>query len=368
VSSSGSWNSDDGKLYFSGVKDRVQILAEEAVNLDLTVSRAGTLVIKEIYNGGTSKAPAEGTLQNDQYVIIYNNYHLPISLEGWSFGKIEPGNSTTNNTWWLTPNADGTNAFPSYVPVGDCVWEFPKASDSGEEFVVEPYGQVVLVTNGAVDHSAEFPLSVNLNKSDYFITYDNQLFTHEMYHPTPGNQIRTDHYLDALRKLGQSTGYGMSVSCPGILLFKVADNAGTTLAQYVSDDANTPLLPSSSTNRMLKVPYDWVRDAVEVFREGATNNAKRFAPEADGGFVYLSQSYLGHTLYRNVDKEATLAIEGNEAKLVYNYSLGNDPSGIDAEASIKNGCKIVYKDTNNSTNDFHERSVQSLHKSAPINQ
>jgi hypothetical protein len=119
---------------------------------------------------------------------------------------------------------------------------------------------------------------------------------------------------------------------------------------------------------MLKVPYDWVRDAVEVFNGSSNNNNKRFSPEADGGFVYLSKNYLGHTLYRNVDKEATLAIEGNEDKLVYNYTLGNDPSGIDAEESIKNGCKIVYKDTNNSTNDFHERTVQSLHNSAPINQ
>ena len=73
---------------------------------------------------------------------------------------------------------------------------------------------------------------------------------------------------------------------------------------------------------------------------------------------------MGYTLYRNVDKEATEAIKENEGKLVYNYSLGvegsTDPSGIDAEASIKNGARIIYKDTNNSTVDFHLRSKASL--------
>ena len=37
-----------------------------------------------------------------------------------------------------------------------------------------------------------------------------------------------------------------------------------------------------------------------------------------------------------------------------------DPSGIDAEASIRNGAHIIFKDTNNSTVDFHERQQCSL--------
>jgi len=37
-----------------------------------------------------------------------------------------------------------------------------------------------------------------------------------------------------------------------------------------------------------------------------------------------------------------------------------DISGIDAEASLKNGAHIIYMDTNNSTNDFHERLKCSL--------
>ena len=75
-------------------------------------------------------------------------------------------------------------------------------------------------------------------------------------------------------------------------------------------------------------------------------------------------NFQGHSLYRNVDKAATEALPENKDKLVYNYALGvddsSDPSGIDAEASIKNGAHIIYQDTNNSTNDFHERQACSL--------
>ncbi len=44
----------------------------------------------------------------------------------------------------------------------------------------------------------------------------------------------------------------------------------------------------------------------------------------------------------------------------YGTDGSTDPSGIDAEASLKNGARIIYQDTNNSTNDFHQRKQASL--------
>ena len=57
-------------------------------------------------------------------------------------------------------------------------------------------------------------------------------------------------------------------------------------------------------------------------------------------------------------------------EVFYNYAGGTeaeeggstDPSGIDAEASIAKGAHIIYKDTNNSKNDFHQRKVSSIKK------
>ena len=114
----------------------------------------------------------------------------------------------------------------------------------------------------------------------------------------------------------------------------------------------------------LKVPTEWILDGVEVYAAGKMDdNKKRLTAEVDGGYVKLT-NYLGHAVYRNVDKEATEALAENAGKLVYGYTLGadgdTDPSGIDAEASMKNGAHIVYLDNNNSSLDFHERQKCSL--------
>jgi hypothetical protein len=104
-------------------------------------------------------------------------------------------------------------------------------------------------------------------------------------------------------------------------------------------------------------------DGVEVFGESyVASSKKRFPSSIDAGSVLLTKE-KGHTLYRNVDKEETEKLPENKGKLVYGYTMGvstGDPSGIDAEASIKNGAHIIYMDTNNSTNDFHERKAFSI--------
>ena len=104
------------------------------------------------------------------------------------------------------------------------------------------------------------------------------------------------------------------------------------------------------------------------------NYNKRFPDVVDRGFVVCTDRDAEFSYYRNVDKEATEALEENKGKLVYNYHYGTldvfnagntdrgstDPSGIDAQASIKNGAHIIYLDTDNSSNDFHQRSQATL--------
>ena len=67
-----------------------------------------------------------------------------------------------------------------------------------------------------------------------------------------------------------------------------------------------------------------------------------------------------------MDEEWTLELPENQGRLVYGYALGTDgstdPSGIDAEASMAKGAHIIYQDTNNASEDFHERQKCSLRK------
>ncbi len=115
------------------------------------------------------------------------------------------------------------------------------------------------------------------------------------------------------------------------------------------------------------IPVEWILDGIEIFTSSSDKNQKRLTSKVDAGQTYLTNKQ-GYSSYRNVDKKATEAIKENAGKLVYNYNKGTltdnknstDPSGIDAEASVKNGAIIVYQDTNNSTNDFHQRKEASL--------
>ena len=54
-----------GKDLFNGAADKVVVTEPRTVDLLLSHSLAGSLVIKEIYCGGCSKAPKEGTYQSD---------------------------------------------------------------------------------------------------------------------------------------------------------------------------------------------------------------------------------------------------------------------------------------------------------------
>jgi hypothetical protein len=158
-------------------------------------------------------------------------------------------------------------------------------------------------------------------------------------------------------KYAPGNAWVLSAVCPAFFIFTPKD---APLASFATDPRfNEPTAPNFSK----KLPVDWVVDGIEVFRFGDYDNFKRLTADVDAGYIVM-ESGQGYTLYRNVDKAATEALEENTGKIVYNYSGGTtgstDPSGIDAEASLKNGAHIVYKDTNNSTYDFHQRGRASL--------
>jgi hypothetical protein len=98
-------------------------------------------------------------------------------------------------------------------------------------------------------------------------------------------------------------------------------------------------------------------------------------PEGGNGYSYLVyECGFGLKCMVNIPKDVTrigfIAIHGCSSvggdawpggTKDYDVTGGTtDPSGIDAEKSMANGAKIVYMDTNNSTNDFHERNFASL--------
>jgi hypothetical protein len=238
------------------------------------------------------------------------------------------------------------------------VWYFPST------LTIEPYSQVVVNICGAIDNTQTVSASVNYANADYYCMYDPESgYSNTSYYPTPSAVIPSSHYLKAVR-MALGNGWPFSMSAPAFVVFQIPE--GTTPLEYCTNSDNYWYSGNdgNQVNRCAKVPNEWIVDAMEVFSSDYQEGSlKRLTADIDAGYVWLTNKH-GHTLYRNVDLQATEALEENAGKLVYNYQLGvdasTDPSGIDAEASLKNGAHIIYQDTNNSSNDFHERQRCSL--------
>lgn len=313
---------------FNGLADKVKLVnGDLALNLPLVHSRSGDIVIKEIYCGGCTKLPFEGNYQSDKYMILHNNTSETQYLDGLCFGSLDPYNSQATNVWVTQDESTGATIFPDFLPVAQCVWQF---GGTGQTFPLAPGEDAVVVICGAIDHAVQYPQSVNLNKPGYFVCYNPVYFWNTLYHPAPGDQITPDHYLNVVIKTGQANAYTFSVFSPATVLFKAKD---TTIQDFVSQADNVIQKPGSTVDRIVKVPVDWVLDAVEIYYGGSSNNMKRMPPSVDAGYVTQSALYDGRTLYRHTDEEAS------------------------REAGYE-----ILEDTNNSSSDFYEREKQSLHE------
>lgn len=342
----------NGLLNFTVAKDWVNTTP---VELTLTASEKGSIIIKELYTGGCQKNDGSGKFQNDAYVVLYNNSDIKLTLENAALGTTIPYNFASSNKYYkdgkLSYEAEG------WIPAGTAIWYFknPVSIEAGK--------QIVIALKNAVDNTATYTNSINFSNSEYYCTYDvSGQFTNISVYPSPSPAIPASHYLSAAI-YGAGNGWPISVTSPAFFIFTTKN---TTPAAFGSDATKRDDYFGTTVSISQKVPTDWVLDGVEVKAQGV-DGLKRLTPSVDAGYVAMINGF-GYSIYRNVDKEATEAIAGNTSKLVYNYSLGTsdkaegstDPSGIDAEASIKKGARIIYKDTNNSTNDFHQRIKASL--------
>lgn len=358
ATATGSRSSEGYAYTFNGTSGQITVKgnATQAVSIELKSARISQVIIKEVYNGGCIKDDGVTKFQHDKGIVLYNNSSLKASLSHLCFGFVSPYNSQSNNKNY---GADGRLTYEAegFIPALNGIWYFPSTLE------IEPYQQVVVCVFGAIDNTQTVSQSVNYAHADYYCMYDPESgYNNTSYYPTPSNVIPTSHYLKAVR-LGLGNAWALSVTSPALYLFQTKDVAPADYA-HATDNQWYDGGQVSEAGLGLKVPNEWIVDGIEVFAAGyKDSNLKRLTADIDAGYVTLT-NYQGHSLYRNVNRAATEALPENEGKLMYGYTLGvdgsTDPSGIDAEASIKQGAHIVFQDTNNSSNDFHERKRCAL--------
>jgi hypothetical protein len=343
---------------------------EEAVRLEYTVSATpqlsegdpspnGRIIIKELYNGGCQKDDGSGAFNNGAYLILHNNSTGIANLKHLTVATTLPSNAHATNNF--LQNGVLSYAAEGWIPAGFGVFYF------SSDVELAPGEDLVVAINSAIDNTTTYSQAINFANPKYWAIYDPESgYSNATYYPAPAVEIPESHYLKAKRLANvTANAYVLSVNSPALFLFVPQD---LTPVEMADDVSRLTTHGTSASQAVLKVPTDWVVDGIEVFMNAnlATSN-KRLTPDVDGGYVPLTVAQ-GYTLYRNVDKAATESIAANAGKLIYAYALGTadidggttDPSGIDAEASIKNGARIIYKDTNSSANDFHQRKRASL--------
>lgn len=317
---------------------------------------ADQVIIKELYIGGCPKDKGTGYFQMDKGFVLYNNCPQQAVVNNLAVGQVDPANAHANNGWY--ENDKLTYADQGWIPAIYGIWYFQ------EPLVIEPYSQIVVSCMGSIDNTKTYSQSVNYANPAYYAMYDPESgYNNTAYYPTPADVIPTSHYLKAV-EYGQGNAWPLSVMCPAFVIFQTK---GVSPAEFANNADNYTYMPGQKqdqVHRCVKIPNSWILDGIEVWQTSKVSaSVKRLTDDVDAGHVNLTNR-KGHSLYRNVDKAATLALPENEGKLVYGYALGvdgsTDPSGIDAEASIKNGAHIVYQDNNNSTQDFHERQKFSV--------
>lgn len=276
------------------------------------------ICIKEIYFAGCKALPKEGTYNRDSYFILHNNSAEVQYLDSLCFGTADPYNAGATNVW------EGEK-YQNIVPVIQAVWQFP---GTGKDYPMQPGEDVVVAIYGAIDHSGEYPLSVNLNREDCFVCYNAASFPNVSYHPAPGDRIAADHILNLAIKMGQANAYTFSQRSPALILFRTKD---CTFDEFVRRPGVNIQKPSSNTDRIICVPDEWVEDGVEVFGSDETGAKKRLHSTVDASYVTIVYRQDGHTVMRKKDEAASTA------------------AGYE-----------VLTDTNNSRNDFEERERQSL--------
>lgn len=323
----------DASAVFNGTVELVD-LAGGDVSLEMTLSysRPGAILIKELYSGGCpADPPATGSNTYDKYLILHNNSAERVYLDGLCLCTVAPYNSKASSNPWTSTDASGNIVFRDYAAVPDCIWQF---GGTGADFPLEAGEDAVVALLEAVDHTQTYSLSVNLNREGYFVCYDQLLYPGQKNRPitAPGDRIEASHHLRVLKKTGRSgengaNTYVVSQYSPAMIIFRAPEDFD--LEGYMADDLESAILLSSITYS--KVPWEWVLDGVEVSDNTGANNWKRLPLDIDAGSVGFSGTSLGHTVHRHVDETAT-TLSGYE----------------------------VLQDTNNSSNDFYERETQSL--------
>lgn len=299
------------EFFFNGLLENTTIAEDKSLTITLHASvRSGGLVFKEIYYSG-SRIPGSSSSSSyfhDSFTEIYNNSDEVIYLDNIGFGALDPAASNSPSPW-----VDENGNLQDPLPLYGFSFYF---KGSGTDHPLEPRTSIVIAMDG-IDHKddpAGNPDSpVNLGNADW-----------ELYVGHINNGRDADAPGVPNMEVLHTTATGLvdalySVFGSAMVIFKFPE--GVDPAAYATDQANLSTKPGTTSSvQYLRIPKGYVIDIVECVNHDGRHN-KRVPADLDAGLTFIEAgTYSGKSVRRKVQQII--------------------------------GGKVIYKDTNNSTEDF----------------
>lgn len=289
--------SDKGFTYFySGSLANILITEDnKTMTVDMAASKAGSLILKEIYFNGST-----GYYFKDQFYEIYNNGNEVQYVDKLCIGNMEPLQASTTVYHWLVPDEKPEN----YIYIR-AAWQIP---GDGDDYPVQP-GESIIIAQGARNHKTIMETSpVDLSGAEFETFIVNQTVN-----PDNPNSVNMDMVVP----------FGVAGTQWLVTVF------GGAYAIFFPEgeiDGNTWVSPQGYSTKAKEIPIDWVVDAVEIVNNGTKVSQKRVPTVLDAGATFTGATYDGRSVSRKVKE-------------------------------IREDGRIIYMDTNNSTEDFQLNDV-----------
>lgn len=307
-------NGSTEKFHINGLVGGVEVYAEKEVEIKLIAGVSSTLVLKEVYFSGV---PSSYFV--DAFYEIYNNTDEVQYLDGVILATIERGWAI--NTFNPQPSQWMENGLykGKRYPLTSHVQCFP---GTGKDYPIQPRTSVVVAAN-PIDHSSR-ELTAEDEKSPVNLTGAQwQLYT--------DNAFPADSKIAGVASMtfGWKTwGREMMPAIDGQAIILARMSASETdFLNYVAEPGSMEKHPSTSST-FLMIPVSSIIDAIDIVPFTASERFKIIEAKDDAGMAWVSGK------------------DGNSNCAYSGKSLRRKVVGFTADQ------KPIYKDTNNSTNDF----------------
>ena len=288
--------SDGGKSYnYSGSVSSVEISAEgQTIEVPVTVAESSALVLKEIYY-----ACSGDYYIREQFYEVYNNSDATVYLDGLCIAEVDYYNQVDKAPY----NFQIENP-QNYVFAGD-VWQIP---GDGTSYPLQP-GESAVIAQWATDHSME-----SLNPGSAIGDLSSAEFEALTGETTVGTTVITDN---------AAINMEHPVMAYSLAQWLTSTGGATMVIFYPEHELNSENMIAAEGlyGGAREIPVEWILDGVNAVPDETMIQYKGLPDNIDAGAVWTGEAYCGKSIARKISE-------------------------------TRDDGRIVYMDTNNSSNDF----------------